>query len=309
MSGAATKRRTAGFIGLGVMGWPMCRHMYDKQAAAGLEAVIAWDVSADARDRAAAHGVPIASGVAALIAEVDDIHLCLPGGPELEAVCAGPGGLIAHTQAGQRIIDHSTAPVPLTRDLATRFASQSVSFVDAPIARTRAAAEAGALVVMFGGTDDDLDPYRKQLSTFATDIVACGGLGAGQVVKQLNNMVLFQTVAALAEALATAEAAGVDGRVVFEAMMQGSGDSFALRNQGAKALLPGDFPLRSFSTAYARKDLSYAIELAEAGGLELMQANATAALFDRAIAAGDGDRYYPVLIEQIRRHSKQGDDT
>ena len=89
----------------------------------------------------------------------------------------------------------------------------------------------------------------------ASEVTHCGAAGAGQAVKILNNMVLFQTVVALAEALAIARAQGVDGKVLFETLTKGSADSFALRNHGMKAMLPGVFPERAFSTEYALKDL------------------------------------------------------
>jgi hypothetical protein len=93
----------------------------------------------------------------------------------------------------------------------------------------------------------------------ASEVTHCGEAGAGQAVKILNNMVLFQTVVGLAEALCIARANGVDGKILFETLTKGSADSFGLRNHGMKAMLPGVFPQRAFSTNYALKDLVYAI--------------------------------------------------
>ena len=97
---------------------------------------------------------------------------------------------------------------------------------------------------------------------FATDVTHCGEVGAGQVTKILNNMVLFETVNALAEAVAVAKHNGVDPKLLLDTLSKGSADSFALRNHGMKAIVPGNFPERAFSTEYALKDLSYALELA-----------------------------------------------
>lgn len=193
--------------------------------------------------------------------------LCLPGGPQLEAVCRGPSGLLAAARPGQIVVDHGTSPVALTRELAAEFAQKGVAYADAPIARTRAAAEAGTLSITVGADATTFASIRPILACCAEEITHCGPVGAGQVVKQMNNMVLFQTVVALCEALAIGRAAGVDGAVLFEALSKGSADSFALRNHGMKAILPDSFPERAFSTEYALKDLSYALDLAAQSGI------------------------------------------
>ena len=115
-----------------------------------------------------------------------------------------------------------------------------------------------------------------------------------------RSMVLFETVAALAEALAIGEAAGIDRTVLFETLSKGSADSFALRNHGIKAMLPGDFPLRAFSVRYAQKDLGYALRLAEQAGIEVTGASHVNALFERAVQAGLGERYHPVISELFK---------
>jgi hypothetical protein len=119
------------------------------------------------------------------------------------------------------------------------------------------------------------------------------------VVKILNNLVLFQTVAALAEAIALAERSGVEGAVLLDTLSKGSGDSFALRNHGRKSLLPQVYPEQAFSVRYAAKDLSYALELAAEHGVKAPGAERVAELFERAIEAGDGERYFPVIRKQL----------
>jgi len=114
-------------------------------------------------------------------------------------------------------------------------------------------------------------------------------------------MVLFQTVAALSEALALAQSAGVDGRIMFETLTTGSADSFALRNHGMKAVLPGEFPERAFSARYALKDLSYALELAGENGLHLSGAETAERYLKAAIAGGDGDAYWPVISRYVEK--------
>jgi 3-hydroxyisobutyrate dehydrogenase-like beta-hydroxyacid dehydrogenase len=112
-------------------------------------------------------------------------------------------------------------------------------------------------------------------------------------------MVLVQNVVALAEALAVARASGVDAAVLFEVLAKGSADSFALRNHGMKALLPGAFPERAFSAEYMLKDVGYALELAAECGLSLSGAENARELLQKTIAAGFGAEYFPALAKVI----------
>jgi 3-hydroxyisobutyrate dehydrogenase-like beta-hydroxyacid dehydrogenase len=284
-----------GFIGLGVMGEPMCRNLARKSG----RRVIGFDRAREPLERLQAAGVQAAESVATLARDCDVIFMALPSGRHVEAVCEGPDGLLAAVKPGALIVDLGTSPVDLTRALAAKFAAAGARYADAPIARTRQAAEEGTLSIMVGADEATFAELRPLLATFATDITLCGGVGSGQIVKIMNNMVLVETVVALSEALAIARGAGLDGRVLFETLMKGSADSFALRNHGMKAVLPDTFPERAFSTNYARKDLSYALSLAESVGVQARGAQLADTLLQRAAERGDGDRYWPVVSRVI----------
>ncbi|RTL72939.1 MAG: NAD(P)-dependent oxidoreductase [Hyphomicrobiales bacterium] len=288
-------KTTIGFIGLGVMGEPMCRNLATKS---GLP-VYGFDRAEAPLERLATVGVKPAANLGELAKQCDVIFMALPSGKHVEAVCEGENGLLAHVQARHVLVDLGTSPVEATRKLAARFAAKGARYADAPIARTRQAAETGTLSVMVGGDAAVFEMVRPLIATFASDITHCGGVGAGQVVKILNNMVLMQTVVALGEALETAKRAGLDGSLLFETLAKGSADSFALRNHGMKAVLPGNFPERSFSTTYARKDMSYALDLAQSVGIELQGAQLADKILGEAIEAGYGDQYWPVIARVI----------
>jgi hypothetical protein len=200
----------------------------------------------------------------------------------------------------------STSAVEATRRIATRLAAAGIEFVDAPVARTRAAAQEGTLLIMVGGADAQFRALEPLLACMGSDVVHCGPVGNGQVVKILNNMVLFMTGQALAEALVIGARAGVDGARLFEALARGSADSFALRNHGMKALVPGLFPEKAFPTDYALKDIRLALELAEACGVEARGARLTANLLQETAAAGFGGDYWPVLVKLIERAGGAG---
>ena len=288
-----------GFIGLGVMGEPICRNLALKSAAA----VVAYDRDAAPLQRLAAHGVSVAPSAAAVMRQAEVVFLSLPSGEVVADVARAADGLLAAARAGQLVVDLGTSPVDLTRQLAQEFAGRGANFADAPVARTRAAAEAGTLSVMVGAEATTFAALRPLLATFASDITHCGPVGCGQVVKILNNMVLFQTVVALAEALAIGTRSGVDPRLLFDTLSKGSADSFALRNHGMKAMLPAEFPPRAFSVEYARKDLSYALRLARESAVDASGARNADERLRQAVEAGDGDLYFPVVSRLIgRRH-------
>ncbi len=288
-----------GFIGLGVMGEPICRNLVRK---AGLPVTV-FDMQTEPLARLAAEGAQLAASMAELVASVDIVFLCLPSGEIVHQIAHQPGGLLASMQKGQVLVDLSTSSVDTTRTLAAAFAQKGVAFADAPLARTRAAAEAGTLSVMVGAQPDLFERLRPLIATFATEITLCGGVGCGQVVKILNNLVLFETVLALAEAKLIGERAGVDPTLLFDTLSKGSADSFALRSHGMKSMLPGDFPERAFSVRYARKDLGYAMQLAQAAGIEASTAKTVNDFYDRAIAAGLGDLYHPVISQLVDKPS------
>jgi len=291
--------KRVGYIGLGVMGEPMCGHLVTKAASVGLDSVLAADLNPEPLARAAKLGATIAQSPAALCEAVDLVMFCLPDGDKVRSLVFGDGDLLNNSRSGQIVVDLGTTPVPLTHELHDSFSQRGVRFVDSPVTRTRQAAQDGTLSTLVGGDSETFALIEPLLRCFSAEVTHCGPIGSGQVVKQMNNMVLFQTVAAIAEALKTARAAGVDDAVLYEAMTKGSGDSFALRNHGKKAMLANEFPERAFSTQYALKDLRYAIELANAGGLTLTGAANVEQLMIKAIENGDGDKYFPVLIDSI----------
>jgi 3-hydroxyisobutyrate dehydrogenase-like beta-hydroxyacid dehydrogenase len=288
---------TLGFIGLGVMGEPMCRNLAKKSGAA----VVAFDQRAEPLDALARDGVARAASVADVAARPEIVFICLPGEPQVRAVALAPGGLAAHARAGQTVVDMSTAPVALARELADAFAARGADFADAPVARTAQAAKDGTLSIMVGGDAAVFARLKPYLSCMGTEITHCGPVGAGQAVKLMNNMVVAQTVVALAEALAVARASGaVDPRVLFETLTKGSADSFVLRNHGMKSLLPDSHPTQgAFPTSYIIKDLSYALALAESAGVMLEQASTTRRLMERTVAAGYRDNYYTAVLRTI----------
>ena len=283
------------FIGLGVMGEPMCRNLVKKS---GLT-VVGFDRNTEPLERLTSYGVVPAQDLIVALTNVDAVLISLPSGAEVEELSLMEDGLLSQAQAGQTVIDLGTTPVELTRKLATSFAAKGVAYADAPVSRTRSAAEAGTLSILVGSKQHVFDSILPLLDCFAEEVTHCGDVGAGQIVKQLNNMVLAQTVVALAEALSVGRRAGLDKKLLFETLSKCSADSFALLNHGMKALLPGKFPKRAFSTAYMVKDIDYALALAEDNGLKLPAASLAKKLLQETVEAGYADEYFPSLIKVL----------
>ena len=284
-----------GFIGLGVMGEPICRNLAVKSGFT----LVAFDRDPAPLERLKASGVQNGGSIRGVVGGSDEVFLSLPSGEVVSQLAHAPDGLLAVITAGQVVIDLSTSPVDTTRQLAQAFASRGAVFIDAPVARTRAAAEAGTLSVMVGGEASVFEKVRPLIAHFANEITLCGPVGCGQVVKILNNMILFEIGVAIAEAKAISTHAGVDPALLFDTLSKGSGDSFALRNHGMKAMIPDQFPLRAFSVQYARKDLGYALRLASEAKVDAQGARNADAWFDKAIKAGLGEQYWPVISRLI----------
>ncbi|MCY4503122.1 MAG: NAD(P)-dependent oxidoreductase, partial [Alphaproteobacteria bacterium] len=285
---------TLGFVGLGAMGGPMCRNLVQR---AGLPAIV-HDTDLEARARCVLQGSVATDDPGRVARECNTVFLSLPGAAEVRRICLGENGLLEHARAGDTVVDCSTVPLALTRELAAVFADKGASYVDAPVAGTVQSVAERDISIMVGADERTFARLAPLLGCMAETVQHCGESGSGTVTKLLLNMVLAQSVTALAEALLLGRRAGVDGARLFEAFRNGC-DSFALRQHGMTALLPGCFPEGRFPTRYMLKDLDYVMELKESLGMTLGGMDATHGLLERAAAAGLGDAYWPSLIEVI----------
>lgn len=283
-----------GFIGVGVMGMGMCRNLAQKSGCT----VLAADLNAD-NVRALADDGVIASSVQQIAETAHIVFLSLPAIQHVEAVCNGPDGLVANARALQTVVDMSTSDVERTRQLAATLGAAGIDLVDAPVARSRAAANNGTLLITVGASESQFAAVKPYLDCMGSDVLHCGPTGAGQVVKILNNMVLLNTVHTLAEAFAMAEKSGVSKDLLAHALGLGSAASFALNLTGANYLAKDVFPEKMFSTAYALKDLKLALELSSTVQLDNAITALTAQQLQKSIDAGFADHYYPVMYRVI----------
>ncbi len=279
-----------GFIGLGVMGGRMCRNLMEKAG----KPVVAFDVDPAKTEALTQHGVTAASSIADVVAQADIIFMCVPGEPQVRDVVFGAGALLGNVRAGQTLVDMTTATVEVNREVAAALAEKNVAFADAPVARGVPAAENGTLAITVGASDDVFKAVLPYLKCMGGDISHCGGIGNGQVLKLMNNMLIFQNVAALAEAMAIATRAGVERSKVFDILSKGSADSYAMRKHGAH-MVTGDYPDDQFPVTYSLKDIGYALDLAEKCGVDAQSAKHAEGRLKLAAEKGYGNYYSPVI--------------
>ncbi len=286
-----------GFIGLGVMGGYMSRNMALKHTGE----VIVHDIDPAAFKALEGTNARWVNSLSELASQVDVVFLSLPGGPQVEAVCLGAEGLLCGERRPSLIVDLSTTTRALARKVAQGLSEFGVAFADAPVARTREAAQRGELSIMVGSDPALFSRLESLLQYIATDVTYCGDVGSGQVVKLANNALLFANTLALAEIMVIAERADVDPALLLDGVSKGSGDSFALRNHGRKSLVPREFPEKAFPPEYVVKDLSYMLELADEVGVSARVAQMVRAYYDQTAKSGWSGRYFPSVIELIDR--------
>lgn len=281
-----------GFIGLGVMGGRMCRNLAQKSG----KPVFGFDQDMGRAAALAAHGVSPVGSVAEVAEAADIVFLCLPGEPQVRGVCLGPDGLVNHLAPGKILVDMTTATVAVARNVAEACTSKGVGFADAPVARGVPAAEAGTLSITVGAEPALFAHLKRYLGCMGEEISHCGGVGTGQVLKLMNNMVLFANVSTLAEAMAIGSRAGVDRKTLFDTLARGSADSYALRKHG-QHMISGEYPDDQFPITYSLKDLGYALDMAAEVGVDAKGAKLVRERFEESVARGDGQLYSPAVYK------------
>ncbi|WP_051340743.1 NAD(P)-dependent oxidoreductase [Azospirillum halopraeferens] len=273
--------RTIGFIGLGLMGKPMVRHL----AARGARPVI-HSRSRGPVEELAGEGMTPADTPAAVAAAADTVVLMLTDTPAVEAVTEGPGGLLEGLRPGALVIDMGTTAVAATRRLAEVVAGRGGALVDAPVSGGTVAAEAATLTIMAGGEEAAVRRAWPLFAAMGRRITHVGGPGAGQVAKAANQVIVALSIGAVAEALALARAAGVDPARVREAIRGGFAESRILELHGER-MVTGNYTPGGRSSVQL-KDLNQALALAAESGIDLPAVTLSRTLYERLVDRGDG---------------------
>ncbi|QHI99674.1 prephenate dehydrogenase/arogenate dehydrogenase family protein [Xylophilus rhododendri] len=249
-----------GVVGLGNMG----RGMALSLARAGFE-VLGYDASAQASDAAAAEGIAVDRSLAALAA-CDAVVLSLPTTAIVSAVLEGASGLLATARAGLLVVDTTSGDPQATRELAARLAKGGVRFIDAPVSGGAAGARKGTLTMFIGGSQADVGAAEAVLAAMGDKRFHIGDVGAGDIAKIVNNLLVASHLLTASEAFRMAEAAGVRTEQLIEAVNAGSGRSgVTLYNYPSRILNQGFDS--GFTVALMRKDVNLAMALQQSLGL------------------------------------------
>jgi 3-hydroxyisobutyrate dehydrogenase len=270
------------FLGLGVMGSPMARHLAD----AGHELTVYNRTAAKADAWVAAHGGRSAPTPAEAAAGQDAVFMCVGNDNDVRSVVLGPDGALAKMSAGALLVDHTTASAEVAREVGEAAAHAGVHFVDAPVSGGQAGAENGQLTVMCGGT---LEAYLLAEPLLAPYSKACrrmGDTGSGQLTKMVNQICIAGLVQALSEGVHFAQKAGLDTSEVFAAISQGAASSWQMSNRAA-TMAEGTFDF-GFAVEWMRKDLGICLDEAKRNGASLPVTQLVDGYYADVIAMGGG---------------------
>ncbi|MDA8243605.1 MAG: NAD(P)-dependent oxidoreductase [Elusimicrobia bacterium] len=282
-----------GFIGLGIMGAPMAARL----AKAGYE-VCVYNRTRVSTAQFPDMGCEVASTPRALAKMVDTVITMVADVNAMGAVMEGPEGVASAFSGGNSLINMATLPPDYTEALARRCFTAGVRFLDCPVSGSRQAAESGELVILAGASQEDLEKFGPLLRTMAREIVHAGPPPAGSALKLCVNLVLGQLNTALAEAAALAQAQGLDGGLLFEALGHNPALNcgfFRLKKENVLSRrYPAAFPLR-----HMLKDSRFMLEEAAKRGLELPVTAAVEKLLAKSYNSGYGDEDLTVILRNL----------
>jgi 3-hydroxyisobutyrate dehydrogenase len=289
-------KERVGFAGLGTMGAAMAANL----ARAGFPLTV-WNRTPGRAAALVELGATEAATPAALAASSDVVVTCVRDSPDVEAVVFGPDGLAEGFRPGSLLVDCSTISPVAARDLAERLEDGGVRMVDAPVSGGSEGAVNGTLTIMVGGEAADLERARPVLDAMGKTITHLGPIGAGQVTKAVNQVILAGTYLGVAEGIVLALKSGVDPQQVVAALMGGAAGSWVLQNRSGR-MIDDDYPL-GFKLELHRKDLAIALDLARDAGATLPVAALAATFEDGLIGQGHGEDDNSALARVVRQLS------
>ncbi len=283
-----------GFIGLGIMGKPMSKNLLK----AGHELVVYDIVPAAVQDVVAA-GAKAASSSKAVAEQCNFIITIVPNSPHVKAAILGPGGVIEGAKPGSLVVDMSSIDPTVSKEVAAALAKKNIRFVDAPVSGGEPKASDGTLSIMCGGKTKDFDEALPILKNMGASVVLCGEVGAGNVTKLANQIIVALNIAAMSEALVLAAKAGVDPELVFEAIKGGLAGSTVLNAKAPMALARNIKP--GFRINLHIKDLANALDAGHAVGVPLPLTAQAMEIMQALKVDGMGDADHSAIIRYYEK--------
>ena len=281
-----------GFIGLGIMGKPMLRNL----RKAGHE-LVAYDVVAASVDAVVSEGIERGVSCKDVAARTDVVITMLPDGPEVEQAVLGPGGVLEGAHKGLILVDMSSISPLVSQKLAAACAGKGVAFLDAPVSGGEPKAIDGTLAIMVGSEQAIFDKVLPLLQLMGSSVVLTGGVGAGNVTKLANQIIVACNIAAMSEALVLADRCGVDSEVVFNAIKGGLAGS-AVLNAKAPMVIARNFK-PGFRIRLHQKDLRNALLTAESKKVALPLTSLVQQMLIALMNRGSGDLDHSAIVTFI----------
>lgn len=278
------EQKSAAFVGLGVMGYPMAGHL----AASGFAMQVYNRTGAKSAQWAVEHGGEARPTPAEAAEGADFVMTCVGNDDDLRSVVLGDAGVFAGMKAGAILIDHTTTSAIVARELAAEAANRGLGFLDAPVSGGQAGAENGVLTVMVGGEADTFAAAQPAMDSYGRTIIHMGAAGDGQLTKMVNQICIAGLVQALAEGLNFAGKAGLDAKKAVEVISGGAAQSWQMENRGT-TMIDGEFEF-GFAVDWMRKDLGICLEEANRNGARL-PVTALVDQFYAAVQAKGGKRW------------------
>lgn len=282
-----------GFIGIGLMGRPMTLRLL----AAGHE-VSVWNRSRDKLAPVVEKGARAADSPAAVARASEIVMMCVTDQHAAGEVLFGADGVAAGAKPGLVVVDFSSIAPVAARDYAARLETRHVGLVDAPVSGGVAGAEKGTLAIMAGGKAEHVERVRPVVMHLAQRFTRMGDSGAGQTTKLCNQVIVGSLIAVIAEAVRLAEAAGVDAKMLPEALKGGFADSLPLQVFGAR-MASRTFEPSLGAVSIMLKDLENAAAVAKEKTVPLPMARTAAELYRLLTAQGRGEKEISMIVELL----------
>ncbi|MAG13823.1 MAG: 2-hydroxy-3-oxopropionate reductase [Spirochaetales bacterium] len=276
-----------GFIGLGVMGGHMARHLSEAQK------VIVFDI--DPEKKTAIRSAEKAASIQEVGTAASIVFLSLPSSDVVRDVVLGTEGLIGVLDSGAAVIDLSTTEPTISQEIATALRDRNVDFLDAPVSGGEGAAKDASLAIMAGGPEDVFARFKPFLEIVGKSVVRVGDSGMGGVAKLVNNMIVGATFSVVAEGFALGMKSGIDPQVLYDAIRGGWAGSNVL-DVAAPGIINRDFkPGGSIDILF--KDIGYALSLARSQNVPVPMTAMADEIFKAARASGRGPFAQQIIVE------------
>ncbi len=286
-----------GFVGLGIMGRPMAKNLLK----AGHQLVV-FDVSPAPVEDLVAAGAAAGSSAKDVAARSEIVITMLPDGPDVDAAVLGPGGVLEGAAAGTVVVDMSSISPLVAQKVGKACAERGVGFLDAPVSGGEPKAIDGTLAIMVGGDAATFEKVRPILASLGSSVTLTGAVGAGNVTKLANQIMVACNIAAMGEALVLATKAGLDPEVVFNAVKGGLAGSTVL-NAKAPMVIGRNFK-PGFRIRLHQKDLRNALLAAESMKVPLPLTSLVQQMIMALMNEGKGDLDHSAIVNFLEEGAR-----